>query len=208
MRNFTLFLALLFCATVGATAQDGAGAFSPSTPISSPVAATGLVTPPWQLNVGYQYNRIAVPKTFEPFNTSGLGISITRYFSSAVGVEGEVGNGFGMAAPGVSAYSIFAGAGPRLIFLRRSHFEPWVHGLAGIEHFNFAGATFPGTTTSVGWVMGGGMDYRFDSGWGLRLQGDYLGSALGGVYQRNIQIVGGVTWNFWRWPVHSILGRG
>jgi len=188
----------LLCAAVGAAAQDGAGAFSPQTPTSSPRAIySGFATTPWQFTVGYQYNRIALPNVFGPFNTSGPSASLTRYFGSLLGIEAEVGSGVGMAAPGVFAYSVFAGAGPRLVFRgKKRHLEPWVHGLAGMEHFNFGGAAFPGNTTSVAWVMGGGLDYRFDSGFALRLQGDYIGSLLGGVYQRNTQVVAAMVWNF------------
>jgi hypothetical protein len=202
MRRFTLVVAFLvcglLCAAMGAAAQDGVSAFFPPTPINSaPALPSGFATTPWQLTVGYQYNRIAVPSIFGPFSTSGPNASLTRYFGSLLGVEAEAGSGVGMAAPGVFAYSLFAGAGPRLAFRgRKRRFEPWVHGLAGVEHFNFGRAPFPGNTTSAAWVLGGGLDYRFDFGFALRVQGDYLGSLLGGAYQRNVQIVSALVWNF------------
>lgn len=195
MRNFTLFVAFLLCATVGATGQDRAGAFSLQTPTASGstrAATAGFVTTPWQLSIGYQYNRIAVRGAFKSFNTNGLSASVTRYFGSLLGIEAEVGSGFGTVAPGGSAHSVFAGAGPHLAYRRQNRFEPWVHGLAGPEHFNFG----PTKTTAIVWIAGGGLDYRFDSGFALRLQGDYLGSLLFGGYQRHLQVVGAIVKNF------------
>jgi hypothetical protein len=201
IRNFILFVALLLCAAAGAAAQDRADTLSPQAVgvfgSQRTAQISGFVTTPWQLSIGYQYNRIAVPTAIAPFNTNGMRASLTRYFGTLLGVEAEVGSGAGRAAPGVLAYSIFAGAGPRLVYrTRKRRWEPWVHGLMGVEHFNFGNIPFPGATTSVAWVMGGGVDYRLDSGLGLRVQGDYLGSLLAGVYQRNTQVVGGFVWNF------------
>ena len=99
-------------------------------------------------------------------------------------------------SPGVSASSFFLGAGPHISFRGRGHFEPWVHGLVGVQHFDFGGVNFPGKTTSVAWIAGGGVEYRFNSGFGLRAEVDYLGSHYGGALQRNFQIVAGVVWNF------------
>ena len=112
------------------------------------------------------------------------------------GVEGDLGAGFGSPGPGASASSIFVGAGPRLSYRTRSHFEPWGHALVGVQHFNFGGMNFPMKSTSVAWVAGGGLDYRFDSGIALRVQADYLGSRFGGAFQRNLQLVTGIVWNF------------
>jgi opacity protein-like surface antigen len=198
MRNFTLFLAMLLCATVSATGQDLTVGVSLQTPTASgsPRAAAGFAPKAWQLTVGYQYNRIDIRGAFKPFDTNGLSASVTRYFGSLPGIEAEVGSGFGTAASGVSAKSVFVGAGPHLAYRRHSRFEPWVHGLVGAEHFNFGGVPFPGKTTSAAWTAGGGMDYRFDSGFALRLQADYLGSHFGGAYQRNLQVAGAIVWNF------------
>jgi len=189
---------MLICATVGATCQDRADGFSLQSPTASgsPRAAAGFAPTAWQLAFGYQYNQIHIRGTFEPFNTNGLSASVTRYFGSLPGIEAEVGSGFGTAAPGVSANSVFVGAGPHLAYRRSGRFEPWVHGVVGAEHFNFSGFSFPGKTTSVAWIAGGGVDYRFASGFALRLQADYLGSHFGGAYQRNLQVAGAIVWNF------------
>jgi opacity protein-like surface antigen len=197
-RQFTLFLAMLSCAMLSATGQDRTVGASPQAPTApgSPPAAAGFEPTAWELTVGYQYNRIDIRGAFEPFDTNGLSSSVTRYFGSVLGIEAEAGGGFGTAAPGVSANSVFVGVGPHLAYRRHRHFEPWVHGLVGPEHVNFGGASFSGKTTSAAWTAGGGMDYRFDSGFALRLQADYLGTHFGGTYQRNLQVVRAVVWNF------------
>lgn len=200
MRKFTLFATFLLGASIGATGQeDYTGGLSFHTPSvsGSPRAATaGFATTPWQLAVGYQYSRLNLRGAFNPFITNGLNVSVTRYFGRALGIEVEAGSGFGTVAPGDSAVSFFLSAGPHISYRRHSRFEPWVHGLAGPEHFNFGRALFPAKTTAVAWIAGGGLDYRFESGFALRLQGDYLGSHFGGAYQRNLQVVGTVVWNF------------
>ena len=197
MRNFPVFLAMLLCMTVSAMGQDRTVGFSLRGPTASgsPAAVAGFAPEAWQLTVGYQHNQMHIRGAFEPFKTNGLSASVTRYFGS-LGIEAEVGSGFGTAAPSVSAHSVFMGAGPHLAYRRHSRFEPWVHGVVGAEHFNFRGFSFPGKTTSVAWIAGGGMDYRFTSGFALRLQEDYFGSHLGGAYQRNLQVASSIVWNF------------
>ena len=99
------------------------------------------------------------------------------------------------------------GLGPHLAYRTRSRLEPWVHGLAGAEHFNFGSTPFPANPTAAAWILGGGLDYRFDSGLALRLQGDYLGSNFVGTYQRNFQLVGAVVLNFKGWPLKQAFRR-
>lgn len=198
MRKLALFIGVFFCAALGAMAQDGTtgGAIArPAMPGARPAAA-GFAPSRWQFAGGFQFNRFDIRGLLQPFTTGGLNVSAIRYFSPLLGVEAEVGAGFGSAAPGISASSIFAGAGPHFVYRRRSRFEPWAHVLIGTEHLHFGGPPPPVKTTFIGWIAGGGLDYRFDSGFALRLQVDYLGSHLGGAYQRNLQAVVGIVRNF------------
>ena len=197
MRKLALFIGFFLCAA-GAMAQDRAGAVTippPATSRSGPAAA-GFAPSRWQFAGGFQFNRFDIRGLLQPFTTGGLNVSAIRYFSPLLGVEAEVGAGFGSAAPGISASSIFAGAGPHFVYRRRSRFEPWLHVLIGVEHLHFGGPPPPLKTTFIGWIAGGGLDYRFGSDYALRLQVDYLGSHLGGAYQRNLQAVVGIVRNF------------
>jgi len=196
IRSFVLCVGFLLCAAVGAAAQDRAGEFSLQTSegAGAPPFAAGFASTRWQLDAGYQFNEINIRGAFAPFSTSGVNASITRYFSRVLGIEGEAGIGFGAAAPGAGTWSIFVGVGPHFALRTNRRFEPWVHGLLGVEHFSFGKLPFPLTTTA--WIAGGGLDYRFHSGWVWRAEADYLGMHFGNAYQRNLQIVGGVVWNF------------
>ncbi len=198
MRTFTLLVACLLCAA-GARSQDQAAAFSiPSqTGSGSPAAAAGYAASRWQLAVGYQYNRINLRGLLAPFNTNGVNVSVTRFFSPLLGIDAEMGGAAGSAGPRITVGSIFAGAGPRFAYRRRNtRLEPWVHALFGFEQFNFGGMVQTGSTASFAWTVGGGLDYRLDSGLALRAQGDYLGTNLGGTYQRHLQIVAAIVKNF------------
>jgi hypothetical protein len=205
-RNFAVFcaaalLGLLPCAVPSAHSQDQTDRPGPLSLQAVPEsggspAAAGYATPRWEVGTGYQYNYIDIRGAFSPFSTNGFNISGTRYFGRVLGIEADTGFGFGHAAPGVSARSIFVGGGPHIAYRTHSRFEPWVHGLLGVENFHFGGTSFPGNTTSFALQGGGGLDYHFDRGLVVRVQGDYLGTHLGGVYQRNFQIVGGLVWSF------------
>ena len=165
-------------------------------PYPLPAQHAGLAASQWQIAEAYQYNRISFRGAMAPFGTSGFNSAVTRFLGRYWGVEGDLGAGFGSPAQGASASSIFVGAGPHLSVRSRSHFEPWGHALVGAQHFNFGGTNFPMNSTSVAWIGGGGLDYRFDSGIALRVQADYFGSHFGGAFQRNLQVVTGIVWNF------------
>jgi hypothetical protein len=210
-RSIALLVAFCFLSMAGAAAQDQPPAQNqapaqsqpPATSVAAPIAVpynpaahAGFATSQWQIADGYQFNRISFRGIFAPFDTNGFNASVTRFFGREVGVEGDVGAGFAPATPTAAAASIFLGAGPHLSFRGRTHFEPWAHALLGVQHSEFGGVAFPANTTSVAWIAGGGLDYRFYSGFALRFQTDYLGSHFTGVFQRNLQIVAGVAWNF------------
>jgi hypothetical protein len=205
LRNLALLLGFFLCAAASAAAQDQppAQAQPPATAVPQPLGVpynpavrAGFALGQWQIADGYQFNRISFRGIFAPFDTNGFNASVTRFFGRELGVEGDVSAGFAPAAPSASAASIFVGGGPHISFRDRSHFEPWVHGLLGVQHFSFGGVNFPASTTSAAWIAGGGLDFRFDSGFALRFQADYLGSHFANYFQRNLQIGGGVVWNF------------
>jgi hypothetical protein len=202
LRSFRLqklvLLALCVCASLGARAQDFASTLSSQaqSPFGSRTEHAGFALAPWQIAVGYQYDRLSFRGTLSPFSTNGGNISATRYLGRMFGIEAALAGGFGHAEPGVSTWSIAAMAGPRIAYRTRGRFEPWVHGLVGAVHFNFGGLQFPGSTTSAARVGGGGLDYRVNSSLSLKVQADYLGTLLAGVPQRNVQFVTGLAWNF------------
>jgi hypothetical protein len=205
--KIALFTALCFLAASQMAAQDqsappqntpppvsvGAPA---SGPYPLPTQYAGQAAGQWQIAEAYQFNHIAFRGALPSFSTVGFNSSVSRFFGRDVALEGDLGAGFGSPASGTSANSIFLGVGPRLALRGRRHFEPWGHGLVGLQHFSVGATNFPINESSLAWIAGGGVDYRFNSGIGFRVQVDYLGSHFVGVFQRNLQIVTGVVWNF------------
>jgi opacity protein-like surface antigen len=193
-------------AAMDAAAQDQPApqAQPPVTSVGPPIAVpynppvhAGFAENQWQIAEGYQYNRIYFPGIFaNSFDTNGFNSSVTRFFGRDLGVEGDLGAGFAPSTQSASAASLFLGGGLHISFRGRSRFEPWGHGLIGVQHYEFSGIAFPANTTSLAWIAGGGLDYRFGSAFALRFQVDYLGSHFDGFFQRNLQIGAGIVWNF------------
>jgi hypothetical protein len=193
IRQGTVLAGLvLFCA-LGAAAQRPAGVGSDQVP------DYGLAPTKWQVAVGYQYNFIDL--TGGTFSTNGMNTSVERYFGKWVGLEGQVGMGFGntgsTSAPGnLDAKSLFLGAGPRLAYRGHGRFEPWVHALVGMEKFRFTQtAGNLGNNTSVGGMVGGGVDMPVYPRTELRVGVDALGTAFFGTKQAHFQAVVALTFN-------------
>jgi hypothetical protein len=110
------------------------------------------------------------------------------------GVEAAAGGGYGIAQQNAKAGTLFVGAGAHLIYMNRTRFEPWAHGLIGGATLNL-GAPIPAKTGTIAWIAGGGVDYRISPRLAVRIQADYLGTHFWGAFQRNLQIVGGFVWN-------------
>src|SRR6185437_10066749 len=132
MRIATLLLGSMLLASIVATAQT-------TQPMPTGFSAAEL--PNWQIAMGYQFDRININQT--PFNTSGLNTTVVRFLSNWLGVEAQIGAGFGNTGrtgitPNLDAKTVFLGFGPRLAIRGRSKYEPWIHGNIGFEHFRFS----------------------------------------------------------------------
>jgi hypothetical protein len=96
-----------------------------------------------------------------------------------------------------SANSLFVGGGLRLALRGRGRFEPWVHGLVGMERFRFSQtATAYGSNITLGYIAGGGADYHLNPRTAIRLEGDYVGTHLFFANQAHWQIVAGIVFSF------------
>src|ERR1700694_1016869 len=122
-----IFLAGIFLfipASAGAQGPAGAGS---GAPIGYNPASQQEV-PPWQVSIGYQFNRDNLLGS--PFNTNGVNIGVARYFRSWFAVEAQLGAGFSHDTgastnpPNLVAKSLFVGAGPRVVYRNHSRFEP------------------------------------------------------------------------------------
>jgi hypothetical protein len=197
MRTCIFLLGTFLLFSVSAVAQEPAGVGS--SPHYS--GASGHNLDPWQLAVGYQYNRVNLIGT--PFNTHGVNVTVTRYFGRWFGVEGQVGTGFfgttgqTTTPPNLSAKSIFVGGGARLAYRNKSRYEPWIHAVVGIERFRFSQtAGVLGSNTALAGPAGGGVDVYISQHVAIRAEADAFGSRFFSMNQRSFQIVGGVVLGF------------
>ena len=192
MRHALILVGVVLFLSISAAAQGPAGAGS------GPVSAADLSH--WQLGLGYQYNRINLTGT--PFNTNGLNISIVRFLDRWFGLEAQLGAGFGNTGAttvpaNLTAKSVFVGGGPRLAFRSRSRFEPWVHGVVGMEHFRFTQtAGVLGSNTALAGAAGGGTDFYLNPHAAFRVEADWIGTRFFSLNQRHFQAVTGIVFNF------------
>jgi hypothetical protein len=206
MRKLLLLCGFLLCMSLTAVAQDSNGALDVSSPASDTASPSSLSVSdrePWQLEAGFQYQHYKV--LGETFHNLGFNSSITRYLNDWFGVEGTVIAGFGHAGPTptvpatLDAKSFFVGGGPHIALSNRSRFEPWGHVIAGLEHFRFSQTNNKiglGSNSAVGFLAGGGVDYKIGGRAYWRVQADFIGSHFGDVTQTNYSFGTGLVFNF------------
>jgi opacity protein-like surface antigen len=200
-RMLTLLGSILVVSTLAAAqGPAGVGADSKSSSPSRSHSTFEADLSNWQISLGYQYGRINLTGT--PYTTHGLNASVTRFFGRWVGIEGEIGTGFGNTGAtttpsNLNVNSVFAGGGARLALRNRSRIQPWIHAVVGIDHFHFnQTAGVLGTNSSVAFEGGGGIDYMLTNHWAIRGQADVIETHLFATYQRHFQAVGAIVLNF------------
>jgi Outer membrane protein beta-barrel domain len=199
MRGAIFLAGIFLFISASARAQGPAGVGS-GEPIGYNPASQQDV-PPWQVSIGYQFNRDNLLGS--PFNTNGVNIGVARYFRSWVGVEAQLGAGFSNDTgastnpPNSVAKSLFVGAGPRVVYRNRSRFEPWGHVLGGLEHYRFSqSGGLLGSNSSFGLMGGLGVDVYLTRSIAVRGEADEVFSRFFGTNQRSFQAIGGLVFNF------------
>jgi hypothetical protein len=195
---------LLFSTSAAAQAPAGVGSSPSSGPAASPRHSSSGIEEedaPWQLAIGYQYNRDNLLGS--PFNTHGMNFSVAHYFGRWIGAEAQVGVGFmgntGQTTipPNLNAKSLYAGAGPRVVYRNHTRFEPWIHLTVGLEHYRFSQtAGLLGSNNALAGEAGGGVDVYFMPHAAFRIEADAVGSRFFSTTQRSFQIVGGLVLGF------------
>ena len=192
---FLLGIFLLFSVSAAAQRPAGAGAGVGTGP------ASHEDSDPWQIAIGYQYNRDNLFGS--PFNANGINVSVARYFGHWFGVEAQLGTGFvrdtgqSTIPPNLDAKSFFVGAGPRVVYRNRSRYEPWAHLLAGMEHFDFNQTVgILGSNSAFAGAAGGGVDVYLTPRIALRGEVDEVYSRFFATNQRSFQVVGGLVFSF------------
>ncbi|MBZ5539235.1 MAG: hypothetical protein LAN61_01820 [Acidobacteriia bacterium] len=148
----------------------------------------------WQLGFSYVYVHFS-STPISGVSLNGIHTSVTYAVNRWFGLEGAV------TAAG-SASTIFAnehvkfalyGGGPRFTY-RSDHWQPWVHAIVGGSHLQ--PQTSMGGRNAIGFLAGGGYDYRYSPRISFRFQGDWVGTRYFGETQSNFQIVSGVVFHF------------
>ena len=188
-----LLCATIFCLSFTAAVQDvlaSPNASSSATEPASPNLFHIENRAPWQLGMGYQYQH------FKPLgqtvHTHGFNVDVTRYLNDWIGVEATAIMGFGSTnAPSATAKSVFLGGGPHVVINEHGRFEPWIHGLIGLEHFRTAPSN-----SGLGFMGGGGVDFKIGSSFYWRVQGDFIGTRFNSLMQSGYSFGTGVVLNF------------
>jgi hypothetical protein len=182
-------------------AQDAPAALDTSSPASEPGAPASFSPPsrePWQLGIGYQYQHYQV--LGQTFHNNGFNTDLTRYVTDWFGLEGTVAMGFGgdTGAPlHLNAKSLFVGGGPHIAIYNSSRLEPWGHVLVGLQHFRFTQTgSGLGSNSALGFMAGGGVDFKIGARVYWRIQGDYVGTHFQGATQKNYSFGSGFVFNF------------
>jgi len=203
MLKFFVLSAALFSIALTAAAQESTVAFDASSLAAEPAAPAVPASlfpadrEPWQIGVGFQFLHFNVLGT--SFHDFGYKTDVTRYFTNWFGVEGTAIAGFGHTGgtPNLVAKSFFIGGGPHVSIRNTPRFEPWVHLLVGWERFRFTQTAVLGANSSVAFMPGGGLDYKFGGGrlyW--RFQGDYIGAKIGSSFAADYAFGTGLVLNF------------
>ena len=194
MRKLILLCGTILCLSITAAAQDATASFDASSPAPEPAAPVSFQVvdrTPWQLGIGYQYQHFKANS--QTFHSNGFNTSITRFLNDWIGVEGTAVMGFGStsATPSAKAKTLFIGGGPHAAFNTNGRFEPWVHGLIGLERIHSSTSK-----SGLGFVGGGGVDFKVGPRLYWRVQGDFVGTRFNSHMQSGYSIGTGVVINF------------
>ena len=205
-RLLTLCAGIL-CLSLTAAAQDftaAMGASSSTAEAATPAPARpapATLYPseryPWQLGMGFQYQHYNALGF--AFHDLGFNTDLTRYVNNwfAMEVNSTMGYGHTGGANSFVAKSFFVGGGPHVAVHNDSKLEPWGHVLVGLERFRFAQfSPGIGSNSALGFMAGGGVDYKFRPRFHFRVQADYIGTRFQSTMQKNYSGGAGLVFNF------------
>ncbi len=206
MRKLLVLCGTILCLSMAGEAQDVPAAFDASSPAGEPAAPVSFHPSDraqWQLGFGYQYQHFKI--LGQTFHDNGYNTDFTGYLNDWFGLEGTAVVGFGSISQPVgingtiNAKSTMIGGGPHIAVHNGSRFEPWAHVLVTWDHFRFTETNNIiglGSNSAIGFMAGGGVDFKLFPRTYLRVQGDALGSHFGATRQFNYSIGTGIVFNF------------
>ncbi len=158
------------------------------------------------LAIGYQYQHFN--EFGSTFHNNGYSMAFGMHLIDLVtggdgrltlGAEGALTAGFGghmNGNPSLDAKSLFVGVGPHIALENSSRFEPWIHGLVGLQHFRLTQSSTLGSNSGLGYMVGGGVDFRITPKIFWRVQGDYVGTNFQSSLQSNYSTGTGIVLYF------------
>ncbi len=146
----------------------------------------------WQLGLGVEFLRFQ--STRIDASLVGLNTTITYFTNDWFALEGNLVTGFAPEIYQNEHVKYFGGAGGIRIGARRSRFEPWGHALFGGAHLQPQTADASRNTWTV--QAGIGLDYRVNSRFSLRAEGDWVRTAFFSLAQNNFQAVAALVFHF------------
>jgi hypothetical protein len=194
MRKIIVLGAAMLCFAGVAAAQNDTTATV--TADSAPAASTRStdIGYPWQVGANFTYQRFDVGKGNT--NLYGVHSTVTRWLGDNwYGIEGDVTASFGNFTPTVREQVVFYGGGVH-VGKRSGKFQPWGHVLAGGVHDRFSQGGGQSIFNTFGIMAGGGVDIQWRSHIAWRVQADYLGSHVGGVWQNSVTTGVGILFDF------------
>jgi opacity protein-like surface antigen len=201
MRKLLVLCAATLCLSGAVLAQnDPTAPVAATQPMSVTLSGGQGARPamggdnPWQVGMIYLYQRFDISNNNN--NMMGFQSSVARYFGDSMfGIEAATSASWGKISPLVKENNVFYGGGLR-VAPRGRRLTPWVHGLFGGEHVRFSQGGGISIFNGFAFEAGGGVDWKLTHRFALRVQVDYLGTRLGGVWQKTINAGGGLVVSF------------
>jgi hypothetical protein len=196
MRKIILVSAAMLCFAGAAIAQDNTTTATVSADPAAPTAArmSSGEGYPWQVGANFTYQRFDIGKGNA--NLYGIQTGVNRWIAdSPVGIEGTVTTTFGRFSPTVREQVVFYGGGLK-VGKRDGKYQPWAHILFGGAHDRFNQGIGPASFNTWGFMGGGGVDIQWRSHIAWRAQVDFLGTHFGGVFQKTVNVGGGIVLDF------------
>jgi hypothetical protein len=196
MRKLTLLCVAILCVagTVGAQTNTTAAVATGTADAPQTGGYGGDVGYPWQVGMNFAYERFDIGHNNN--NLYGVQTDVTRFIGDSMfGVEGAVSATFGKLVATDREQVAFYGGGVH-IGKRTGKIQPWGHVVVGGAHDRFNQTVGNPSFNGFGMLAGGGVDYQLKSHLALRMEGDFLGTRFGGVWQKSISVGGGLVINF------------
>jgi opacity protein-like surface antigen len=204
MRKILMLCGAILALSMTAAAQDSTETLAAPSPAGAPGA-------PKQSSSVDEFNRqISINYEFVDFRNvhglsfhgNGVNVDFNWYFKDWLGFEVNESSNFGTTPlkpfpDGISDDNVFIGGGIRYGYRRKQKLEPWAHAIVGLQEVIFTQVTTGiGHDKGLGYVLGGGIDYKLAPRLYLQVEGDYLGTHLASANQNNFKIDAGVAFNF------------